>query len=183
MLDQASWGYLGLAEPDGGWPRYFATPTITPVRSYEFPRAAKSFEINGTANYPGAVALGASLGLVNTIGIDRVEARVLGLARVLYEELDRLGVHLVTRPEDAARSGITTFEVSDDPGENEAFLDSLLDERIYVSLRYTSGVGGIRVSTHYFNDESDLEMLLRAVGRLSERRRARRRVHRSGLSR
>ena len=80
MLDQASWGYLGLAEPKGGWPRYFATPTITPVRQYEFPRVAKSFEINGTANYPGAVALGASLGLVNAIGIGQVEARVLGLA-------------------------------------------------------------------------------------------------------
>ncbi len=183
MLDQASWGYLGLAEPEGGWPRYFATPTITPVRPYEFPRVAKSFEINGTANYPGAVALGASLALVNTIGVDRVEARVLGLARILYEELDRLGVRLVTRPEDAVRSGITTFEVSDDPGVYEAFLECLLDERIYVSLRYTSGVGGIRVSTHYFNDESDLETLVSAVRRLSEQRLARRRAHRSEVSR
>ncbi len=183
MLDQASWGYLGLAEPEGGWPRYFATPTITPVRPYEFPRAAKSFEINGTANYPGAVALGASLALVNAIGVDRVEAHVLVLARILYEELDRIGVRLVTQPEDAVRSGITTFEVSDDPGENEAFLDGLLDERIYVSLRYTSGVGGIRVSTHYFNDESDLEVLLGAVRRLSERRLARRRADRLKVSR
>jgi len=182
-LDQASWGYLGLAEPDGGWPRYFATPTTTPVRPYEFPRVAKSFEINGTANYAGAAALGASLALVNTIGIDRVEARVLDLARSLYEELDRLGVRLVTRPEDAVRSGITTFEVSDDPAENEAFLERLLDERIYVALRYTSGVGGIRVSTHYFNDESDLETLLGAVRRLTEQRLARRRAHRSEGSR
>jgi cysteine desulfurase/selenocysteine lyase len=173
-LEQASWGYLGLAEPEGGWPRYFATPTITPVRPYEFPRVAKSLEINGTANYPGAVALGASLALVNAIGVDRVEARVLGLARLLYEELDRIGVRLVTRPEDAVRSGITTFEVSDDQGDNEAFLEHLLDERVYVSLRYTSGVGGIRVSTHYFNDEGDLEALLGAVRRLSERRLARR---------
>ena len=178
-LDQASWGYLGLAEPDGGWPRYFATPTITPLRRYEFPPVAKSLEINGTANYPGAVALGASLALVNTIGIDRVEARVLGLARLLYEELDRIGVRLVTLPEDGVRSGMTTFEVSDDPAENQAFLDSLLDERVLVSLRYTSGVGGIRVSTHYFNDETDVEALLGAVRRLSERRLAHRRAHRS----
>jgi cysteine desulfurase / selenocysteine lyase len=118
----------------------------------------------------------ASLALVNTIGVDLVEARVLGLARLLYEELDRIGVRLVTRPEDTVRSGITTFEVSDDPGDNEAFLECLLDERIYVSLRYTSGVGGIRVSTHYFNDESDLEVLLGAVRRLSERKLTRRRT-------
>lgn len=169
-LEQASWGYLGLADPEGGWPRYFATPTTTPVRPYAFPRVAKSLEINGTANYPGAAALGASLALVNTIGIDRVEARVLGLARTLYEGLDRLGVRLVTRPEDAVRSGITTFEVSDDPAENEAFLERLLDEHIYVALRYTSGVGGIRVSTHYFNDESDIDTLLGAVRRLLKQR-------------
>ncbi len=169
-LEQASWGYLGLAEPEGGWPHYFATPSTTPVRAYDFPDGAKSFEINGTANYPGAVALGASLALVNAIGIDQVEARVLGLARAVHDELDRLGVRLVSRSEEGARSGITTFEVSDDLAENEAFLERLLDERIYVSLRYTSGVGGIRVSTHYFNDESDLDALFGAVGRFARQR-------------
>ena len=90
--------------------------------------------------------------------------------RSLHEELDRLGVRVVSRPEESARSGITTFEVSDVLTENEAFLERLLDERILVSLRYTSGVGGIRVSTHYFNDESDLDTLLGAVRRLARRR-------------
>ncbi len=176
-LDPPSWGYLGLAEPEGGWPRYFATPTITPVRPYEFPEAAKSFEINGTANYPGAIALGASLALVNSIGIDRIEARVLQLARTLYAELDQIGVHVVSSPEDSARSGITTFRISDDQTSNEEFLERLLDAGIYVSLRYTSGVGGIRVSTHYFNDESDLERLLDVIRRLSARHRAGRNSH------
>ncbi|MGE5273364.1 MAG: aminotransferase class V-fold PLP-dependent enzyme [Verrucomicrobiota bacterium] len=87
-LDPASWGYLGLPEPDGGWPRYFSTPSITPFRPCVLPDTAKSFEINGTANDPGAAALGASLALVNAIGIDAVEAQVLGLARTLYEELE-----------------------------------------------------------------------------------------------
>lgn len=169
-LVEASWGYLGLPAPAGGWPRYFATPTTTPLRAYDFPSTAKSFEINGTANYPGAVALGASLALVNELGIETVEKRVLGLARDVYEQLDRLGVRLVTRPEDGVRSGITVFEVSDELAENEAFLERLLDENIYVSLRYTSGVGGIRVSTHYFNDEGDLEQLVGAVARLAQRK-------------
>jgi len=35
---------------------------------------------------------------------------------------------------------------------------------------YTSGVGGIRVSTHYFNDESDIDTLLGAVRRLLKQR-------------
>ena len=47
---------------------------------------------------------------------------------------------------------------------------SLLDERILVSIRYTSGIGGIRVSTHYFNNENDLGALLDALRRLLRRR-------------
>jgi cysteine desulfurase/selenocysteine lyase len=165
-LRQPSWGYLSLETPDGGWPRYFSTPSTSPLRTYEFPAATKSFEIGGTANYPGAVALGASLALVNELGIDRVESHVLALAGRLQEELRRLGVHVVSAPEPEARSGITTFLVSDVRAENERLLASLLDERILVSIRYTSGVGGIRVSTHYFNDDGDLDTLLGVLRRL-----------------
>ena len=177
-LRQPSWGYLGLEEPNGGWPRFFASPTTTPVRPYSFPRTAKSFEINGTANYPGAVALGASLALVNEVGIQAVESRVLDLADSVYEALDELGVRMVTCADRIVRSGITTFQVSNVPAENEAFLEHLLDERVFVSLRYASGVGGIRVSTHFFNDENDVDTLVTAVRRGLERagRRARKRV-------
>ena len=63
-------------------------------------------------------------------------------------------------PSDGVPLGITTFEVSDDSTENEAFSSASSTSGSYVSLRYTSGVGGIRVSTHYFNDESDLDRSL-----------------------
>lgn len=170
-LRQPMWGYLGLAEPDGGWPRYFATPEITPLREYEFPLTARRFELNGTSNYPGAIALGASLKLVNEIGIEAVSARVLELAAKAWDGLAELGVRVVTPRDPATRSGITTFQVADDPAENETFLRRLLDQRIYVAMRYTSGVGGIRVSTHYFNDEEDLDALFEAVRRLLSGRR------------
>ncbi len=170
-LRQSMWGYLGLAEPDGGWPCYFGTPSITPLRAYEFPLTARRFELNGTANYPGAIALGASLKLVNEIGIETVTARVLELSAKAWDGLAELGVRVVTPRDPATRSGITTFQVSDEPGENEGFLQRLLDERIYVAMRYTSGVGGIRVSTHYFNNEEDLDALFGAVRRLLDGRR------------
>ena len=162
-LRMPSWGYLGLEPPEGGWGHYFATPETSPVRIYDFPTEAKSLEINGTANYPGAVGLGASLELINACGIATIEEHVLELTDRLHEELPRLGVRVVTRPERAARSGITTFEVSDVAAENEAFLQALLDERIYVAMRYTSGVGGIRVSTHLYNDHDDLDRLFQVM--------------------
>ncbi len=165
-LRMASWGYLGLEQPTGGWGRYFSDPTSTPVRLYDFPTTAKSLEVNGTANYPGAVGLGASLELINALGIDTIEEHVLALTDRLHEELPLLGVNVVTPPERDVRSGITTFEVSPIARDNEAFVEALLDERIYVALRYTSGVGGIRISTHFYNDDSDLDRLLAAMSRL-----------------
>ena len=163
QLAQPSWGYLGLEPPYGGWGTYFSTPSISPVRPYEFVATAKRFELNGTSNYPGAVGLGASLALVNEIGAAEVERQVLGLAALVREELESAGVRIVSRPEPESWSGITTFTVSGDPYEDEALLQRLLEARIYASRRYTSHVGGIRVSTHYFNDEDDVERLVAAV--------------------
>ena len=42
-------------------------------------------------------------------------------------------------------------------------MESLLDRRILVSVRYTSGVGGVRVSCHFFNSRRDLDLLLNAA--------------------
>jgi selenocysteine lyase/cysteine desulfurase len=68
-------------------------------------------------------------------------------------------------PEEA-RSGITIFTVCDTPEEDRALLDELLTRKIYLAQRYTSGVGGIRASTHFFNDESDVDALLLALREL-----------------
>lgn len=162
-LRPAAFGYLSLAEPEGGWPHYFATPDITPLRDYEYPLAAKTFEVGGTSNYPGAVALGASLALLNELGKSDIESRVLMLAESVAEGLDALGLDVVTHRDRATRSGITTFTLSAGLPANQTLLEHLLDDRVLVSLRYTAGVGGLRVSTHFYNDEEDVQALLEAV--------------------
>jgi len=167
-LSQPWWGYLAMDPPPGGWPAYFADPASTPLRPYPFPREARALELGGTANYPGAAGLAASLALVNEVGIDVSERRVLELSARLRDEIDGLGLELVSRPE--APSAITTFRTGADPEQDERLLARLLDERILVSIRYTSGVGGIRVSTHYYNDETDLDRLVSALRRLRPRR-------------
>jgi selenocysteine lyase/cysteine desulfurase len=45
-------------------------------------------------------------------------------------------------------------------------MQRLLDRKILVSVRYTSFVGGVRVSCHFFNSQADIEMLLAAVGEI-----------------
>ena len=61
------------------------------------------------------------------------------------------------------RAGIIIFHT----GSRErvaACLERLLAEGISVSQRCTSGVGGARVSIHYYNNEADVERLLGVVG-------------------
>lgn len=161
-LTPVSWGYMNLEPPEGGWGNYFATPTITPDRDYRFVRAAKRFEIGGTSNYPGAIALAESVALVNEIGIDSIADRIWQLGEMLIEGLKRLDVTLQTPFGRDRRAGIVSFSLGSRE-RDEACLNFLLARSIMVSQRYTSNVGGVRISVHYFNNENDIALLLEAV--------------------
>jgi selenocysteine lyase/cysteine desulfurase len=67
------------------------------------------------------------------------------------------------------RSGIITFSVGT-AEQNVALMTRLQERKILVSVRYTSGVGGIRVSCHFYNSQEDVERLLNAVGEPRSRR-------------
>ncbi|MFY9528326.1 MAG: aminotransferase class V-fold PLP-dependent enzyme [Candidatus Acidiferrales bacterium] len=155
-------GYLSLERPPGGWGDYFQTPSISPLREYSFVEGAGRFEIGGTANYPGAAGLAASVKLLNELGPPKIAARIRELTDHLIAGLGRLGIEVVTRLEPENRSGIVTFSIGA-PEKNLALMEHLLGHRILVSVRYTSHVGGVRVSCHFFNSFEDLERLLEQV--------------------
>jgi len=155
----ASWGYLALDTPNGGWGNYFTTPGITPDRNYTFPRKGKSFEIGGTGNYPGAIALGKSVELVNEFGIGNAAGRIWDLGDRLIEGLKKLDVKLETPFSRENRAGIISFTFGD-RDRDRACMEYLLDRNVWVAQRYTANTGGIRVSVHYFNNEDDISRLL-----------------------
>jgi cysteine desulfurase/selenocysteine lyase len=155
-------GYLSLEPPAGGWGAYFQTPSITPVGPCAFTNEARRFEIGGTANYPGAAGLAASLDLIEQVGGDRIAAAVRQLTDHLIEGLQALHVTVVTPVDPRYRSGIVTFGAGS-PDADVALMEFLLDRRILVSVRYTSHVGGVRVSCHFFNSIDDVDRLLNAV--------------------
>jgi selenocysteine lyase/cysteine desulfurase len=152
-------GYLSLEPPTGGWGNYFQTPSITPVRDYRFVDEARIFEIGGTSNYPGAVGLAASVKLLNDLGTSKITEHIRGLTNQLIAGLSRIGVELVTPPAAENRSGIITFSLGS-PGRNLSLMERLLNQNVMVSVRYTSGVGGVRVSCHFFNSAEDVTRLL-----------------------
>jgi selenocysteine lyase/cysteine desulfurase len=166
-LQPAAWGYLGLETPAGGWPAFFRTPGTSSFGPFRPRGDARRFEVGGTTNYPGAAGLAASLQVVEDLGLEAVERHVLGLAALAREELRRVGARIVSPDAPRrARSGITVFRCFDDPAQDQALAEAILAEGILVAVRYTGNVGGIRVSTHYYNDEEDVLRLCDAVRRL-----------------
>jgi selenocysteine lyase/cysteine desulfurase len=156
-------GYLSVNPPAGGWAEYFRTPTISPLQPVTFTPDARRYETGGTGNYPGMVGLAASLALINGLGPDAIARHILGLTDHLLDGLSRLPVRIVTPRARSCRSGIVTFGL-DDVAREAALVERLLDARVMVSHRYTSGVGGVRVSCHFYNSADDVARLLEVTG-------------------
>lgn len=158
-------GYLSVEDPPGGWGEYFQTPTITPVKDYKFVHSARRYEGGGTANYPGAVGLAASVNLVHEIGQQNIAEHIFMLTDQLLAGLDKLGVSVITPRARKSRAGIVTFSVGS-AEKNVTLMQRLQEKKILVSVRYTSQVGGVRVSCHFYNSEGDIDTLLTVLKRL-----------------
>jgi len=155
-------GYLSMETPAGGWGKYFETPTISPLGEFRAVEEARAFEVGGTGNYPGAAGLGASVKMIREVGPRRIGEYIVGLTDYLIAGLDRVGAEVVTVRTRENRSGIVTFSVGT-AEENVALAERLGEAGVLVSVRYTSGVGGVRVSCHFFNNRADVDRLLELV--------------------
>jgi selenocysteine lyase/cysteine desulfurase len=155
-------GYLSVETPAGGWGEYFQTPSIKPVKDYAFTATARRYEGGGTANYPGAVGLHASLELIEQLGQQNISEHIFDLTDHLFAGLDKLPVTITTPHSRHNRAGIVTLSVGS-PEQNVKVMQALQEKRILVSVRYTSHVGGIRVSCHFYNSSEDIDRLLVAV--------------------
>jgi selenocysteine lyase/cysteine desulfurase len=156
--------YAPTAEPPtGDWRESWTDPAYDPIQTYPpGPRAAR-FEIGVHHAGLAAAGLAAALEIFEEVGASRVVAHVLGLGDRAAAGLLALGLEVVTPLEPPHRSGLTVFRAGRSPEDDLALRDYLLAHDIAVSVRYTSGIGGIRVSTHVYNNEGDVDRLLEAV--------------------
>jgi cysteine desulfurase/selenocysteine lyase len=164
-----AWGYLNIQTPPEGWARYFGTPTIPAVRPYEFAKSARRFEVGGTSNYPGNVVLAASVALMNELGRDAIADHIRARCEVLIDGLRRAGATVVSPLGENERSSIVTFTLGQGPERDRACLEQLWDRRIVISERYTAGVGGLRTSVHFYNNDDDVRQLAEAVREIRTR--------------
>jgi len=111
----------------------------------------------GCPHFAGMFALGASVDMMTSIGIRNIEERVLWLNQYLTDRLVASGWTVLSPLcKESARSAETLVAV-DEPGRAVA---SLAMQNVIV----TEKPEGIRVATHFFNSEADVERLIEALG-------------------
>jgi len=156
--------HLDLLRPLGvGWNSVKQTHDFGHVELDIRPTAAR-YE-GGSQNMPGFHGLGASLDMLAEYGLasqrSAVAERVLAISDSACEHLESAGAELFTRREGDHRSGIVTFRM---PGVEPARArKTCLERRVVLSCRG----GGLRISTHAYNDQDDLTRLVQALREIS----------------
>jgi selenocysteine lyase/cysteine desulfurase len=101
-------------------------------------------------------ALGASIDLFAQLGIKKIQDRALSLNKILTTRLiDSGGTVLSPLGEERMRSAETLVSADDPAG----LVTKLAARKIIV----TKKPQGIRVATHFFNNEDDIERLIEAL--------------------
>ncbi len=163
--------------PFGGWlsvkPEEQFLPWIHAQRTDEtdraftatgtrFRREASALEA-GAGAWVGLYALDAALALHESVGVATTLQHNIALQLKLRAQLRALGFTPTTPDDPATLSGICVIPVQGPPLDT---VRALLRE---ANIATTARGGGLRVSTHVFNDEGDLERLTAALQQLGVR--------------
>jgi selenocysteine lyase/cysteine desulfurase len=156
--------YAPTAVPPGGdWRESWTDPAYDPIQTYALPPTAARFEVGVHHGAVGGAGLAAALAIFNEVGPARIAEHAAVLGDRVAAGVRALDLELVTHLDREHRSGLTVFRTGSSSKDDLALRDYLLARDVVVSVRFTSGVGGIRVSTHVYNDESDVDRLLDTV--------------------
>lgn len=112
----------------------------------------------------GAHALNASISLLLDVGMENVEASLLGKIAWLARELGKIdGVEFISPITPGRHGGILTFQVAQVPGA--ALQHALMGRGVICAYRG----GGIRFSPHFYTPEAVLEKAVSIVAEEIER--------------
>ena len=141
-----------------GW---FAARDIFTMGIHEYDPAtdARRFE-SGTPAVPSLYPAVAGLEIINSIGINDIYAYVSGIHDAIREGLESLGASIVT-PRDPSKHGAMLAIASRDQNAHVAALE---EYKVITSCRD----GNVRISPHFYNDDSDVEAVVSAFAKTRE---------------
>jgi len=131
------------------------------ILDYDKPLTGTAEKFNrGNVSDEAVWGFNASLEYFNEIGVKNVESRVRRLSGYLIDGLRELHLKVHTPLEPEERAGLVTYTTGRYELDVESF-KALNDSGVIVALRYAAGIGGVRVSTHFFNTEDEIDRLLK----------------------
>ncbi len=147
---------LSKLKPIGvGWQSVVHSQDFSRIELDLKPTAAR-YE-GGSHNMAGFLALGASLRLLLSLGIENVAEAILEFTDLACERLQTLGAVICSPRLGAERSGIVSFEL---PGHDPTQVRRhCLEQGVALNCR----AGRLRISAHAYNNEEDLEKLEEAL--------------------
>ncbi|MND73345.1 putative cysteine desulfurase [compost metagenome] len=129
---------------------------------WEPSRTARRFEC-GSPNMLGAMALEASLSLLEEVGMEQVALALGERVQWLQDGLARIpGVQLLSPLDPVRRAGILNFRL--DGWENQALFERLRAEQVVCAQRG----GGIRFSPHFYTQPRVIEETLSLLRQMAD---------------
>lgn len=161
----ATGGHKWLLAPKGTGLLYLSEElgkTVDPI-ALQSGRAAYS-DSSGVGSIPSVLGLSAAMDYITAIGKSRVESHNLALRNRLFEDLVSVPkLRIVSAAPGPLASPLLTFALPD--GIESTALRLRLREKHNVEVKVVPGnwLNGIRISTHLFNTEPDIDAVVRAL--------------------
>lgn len=134
---------------------------------------------SGTLNTPGIAGLSAGVDFVLKTGVETIRQKEWILTQLLLDKLSRVeGVRVFGPDKDIERVGVVPFMLE---GVDASELAYILDQEYNIAVRSgfhctplahetagTSDTGAVRASFGYFNEEEDIDALIKALQEIKE---------------
>ena len=163
------YSYYDIQVPErfGDYLDYLEDPRRHPFDDYILAGDVTVFETGGHGNFLGAMALTEAIHVLEDVGIKEIEQHNIGLNRYLYDALSQMGLCMQSPGEEKHMSSIVVFNFNGMEGNNvekeRALLRFLRERNIFVTLRCSTGLGGVRVSFHHYTTKREVDVFLKAV--------------------
>lgn len=163
-----AYGYYNIVVPPqyDVYTSYLEDPKRHPFDSFDIVNEANKFEHGGFANLLGALGLKTAIECILDEGPDIIQDRILGYNEKLTKGLAELGINTCSAKDRDHMSSIISFNFgleNNNVDRERALIQYLREKNIFVSLRCCTGLGGIRVSFHYYTPEWYIDAFLSAM--------------------
>ncbi len=139
-----------------GW-NWVAKPMAWEASQWGTPKPTTARFEEGTPNVLGLAGMLASVDLLESVGTDAIESRVLELAAYTRQRLTERGMHVVSPHGTETRTGIVAFRHP--TIANETVEAKLAESKVICAVR----CGNVRFAPHVYSTESDIDVVVAAV--------------------